>query len=265
MPPEHGPASGKAARVARAAGTVSAVSETSEPSRVCSLALVEAGMLESKASQPLTASDRLKRSFGARVWGGVIVATLLHLVVFAAWPSMEAAGRSAPGSDPTLIDLPPDVSIPDAPPEVARPAHPVLASDVELLDSTIPPNRWHDVPPEALPPPRDSSSPGSASDIAWVPWTVPPRLLNPEEVERALLRAYPTVLRDAGIGGSPVLFIRIDQRGAIEEVRVGESSGHESLDRAALQVADRMRFSPAQNRDQVVAVWLRLPVTFQVH
>ena len=36
------------------------------------------------------------------------------------------------------------------------------------------------------------------------------------------------------------------------------------LDEAALKVADVFRFSPALNRDRRVAVWIELPITFQV-
>jgi TonB family protein len=45
---------------------------------------------------------------------------------------------------------------------------------------------------------------------------------------------------------------------------VNETSGFEALDQAAANVATVMRFTPAQNRDQTVAVWVQVPIRFQV-
>ena len=49
-------------------------------------------------------------------------------------------------------------------------------------------------------------------------------------------------------------------------VRAGASvpSAHAQLNEAALVIADVMRFSPALNEDELVSVWIRLPITFEV-
>jgi protein TonB len=83
-------------------------------------------------------------------------------------------------------------------------------------------------------------------------------------VGRALEREYPPLLRDAGIGGTVVVYLFIDEEGTVQNTRVNQSSGHTSLDEAALRVGSVMRFSPAMNRDKKVPVWVSLPITFQV-
>lgn len=98
----------------------------------------------------------------------------------------------------------------------------------------------------------------------FTPMTVRPTLTNVEEVQRVLMREYPAVLRDAGIGGAPVLWLFIGTTGAVERTQVQESSGFDALDQAAANVASVMRFTPAQNRDQTVAVWVQIPIRFQV-
>ena len=98
----------------------------------------------------------------------------------------------------------------------------------------------------------------------FTPMTVRPQLQNVEEVQRVLMREYPAVLRDAGIGGAPVLWLFIGTSGTVENTRVYESSGFEALDAAAANVAAVMRFSPAYNRDQIVPVWVQIPIRFQV-
>ena len=107
-----------------------------------------------------------------------------------------------------------------------------------------------------------------AADISaaptFTPFTVAPALQNLQEVQRALVREYPTVLRDSGIGGTVTVWFFINEEGRVLDTRVDQSSGYQQLDDAALKVADVMRFSPALNRENRVQVWVSLPITFQV-
>ena len=94
--------------------------------------------------------------------------------------------------------------------------------------------------------------------------TVRPEIRNRSEVQAALMREYPPVLRDAGIGGQVVVWFFISEEGRVLNRRVSESSGHVALDEAALKVADVFRFTPALNRERIVPVWIQLPITFGV-
>ena len=82
-------------------------------------------------------------------------------------------------------------------------------------------------------------------------------------MERALEREYPPILRDAGIGGTVQVHFFIDEEGMVQRTLVAQTSGHASLDEAALRVANVFRFSPALNLDKIVPVWIAIPVTFQ--
>jgi TonB family protein len=99
---------------------------------------------------------------------------------------------------------------------------------------------------------------------SFTPMSVRPQLVNVEGVQQALLREYPATLRDAGIGGAPVIWIHINELGVVDGTRVYETSGYEALDRAAMNVALAMQFSPALNRDQRVPVWVQIPIRFRV-
>ncbi len=61
-----------------------------------------------------------------------------------------------------------------------------------------------------------------------------------------------------------VVWFFISEEGKVLDRRIAQSSGHLPLDEAALQVADVFKFSPALNRENIVQVWIRLPITFQV-
>lgn len=120
----------------------------------------------------------------------------------------------------------------------------VLGSQVSRLAAQAPPQ-----PPDGSPP---------------VTPTVRPTLVNVPDVQRALMAAYPVQLRDAGIGGAPQVWAHIDERGAVIDSRIYESSETEALDAAALEVARVMRFTPARNGDQPVAMWVVIPIRFSV-
>ena len=97
----------------------------------------------------------------------------------------------------------------------------------------------------------------------FIPYDVPPKLENPGEIRRLLERGYPAQLRDAGIEGTVILWIFVDEQGSVQKTEVKESSGYEVMDEAALSTAEKMRFAPAMNRDKATPVWLAQPITFR--
>jgi protein TonB len=211
-----------------------------------------------------TANDRFKEGFGSWFWGSIAAAALLHFAMFAFWPDQEAANIAFTSDEIETVDLPPEIEIPPPPEQIARPATPVV-SDVSIdEDITIAPTTFEMNPIENLPPPP-SPGEGDISDApVYTPFTVAPELKNRAAVTRALVRYYPPMLKDAGIGGTTTVWFFINAQGRVEKFQVNKSSGQKQLDEAALKVADIMEFSPALNRDQKVSVWVSVPVTFQV-
>jgi len=105
-------------------------------------------------------------------------------------------------------------------------------------------------------------NPDLSTKPTFTPWTVQPDVRNRDEVERALEREYPPLLRDAGIGGTVDVWFFIDEVGKVVRTQVDKSSGHQALDEAALEVARMIQFTPALNRGKAVPVWFTLPITF---
>jgi TonB family protein len=120
--------------------------------------------------------------------------------------------------------------------------------------------------PQPSAPQRAASAPAALRAIAdgptFTPMTTRPELRNTVEVQRALVRNYPPVLRDAGIGGAPTLWFLIDDEGTVVDTRISRASGYPALDEAAMAVARIMQFSPALNREQRVPVWVEIPIVF---
>ncbi len=212
-----------------------------------------------------TANDRFKRGFGNWFWGSLIAATFIHFGVFAFFPELKAEDMSINTDEVTTVDIIPEIEIPPPPQAIARPATPVVSAAAIDQDITIAPTTFEDNPIETLPPPpMPSSSDDLSSFRAFTPDMVRPALRNQAEVEQALKRYYPPLLRDAGVGGVVNVLFWIDETGRVVKYQVGQSSGYPQLDEAATQVADVMRFSPALNRDQPVRVVVQIPIRFQV-
>jgi TonB family protein len=112
---------------------------------------------------------------------------------------------------------------------------------------------------------RDNGVPAPEREIrtpSFTPFTHAPEVQNRAAVLRALEREYPPVLRDAGVGGTALLYFFIDAEGQVVDIRMHESSGHEALDAAALRIGEVFQFSSAMNREERVPVWIQIPITF---
>lgn len=110
-----------------------------------------------------------------------------------------------------------------------------------------------------------ADSSGAAAEAGESPRFVPrdrdPELANGPEVRRDLVRKSASLdLEDAG-RGSASLWLYVDRSGEVARVRFRESSGHEALDRAAMEVARAMEFEPATRGGEPVGVWMTRTVT----
>ena len=98
---------------------------------------------------------------------------------------------------------------------------------------------------------------------AVTPFTERPDLLNEAEVQEALENEYPPMLKESGIEGTVSVHFFVDTEGEVQRVIVAHTSGNQALDEAALRVAAVFKFTPALKLDEVVPVWISIPITFQ--
>ncbi len=209
-----------------------------------------------------TANERFKESFRSTVAIGIAAAVVAHFALFELFPRMQANELGAAVTELAAIELPPEVTIPPPPDQIARPATPrVAAAEIEE-DVTIAPTTFESNPVESLPPPPN------AADVtdrpSFIPYTQAPELRNKKEVLAFLKSTYPSLLKQAGVGGTVLLWLYIDDVGQVQRTVLAESSGYEQLDEAAKKVAERMHFRPAMNRDKTTAVWLAQSIDFSV-
>jgi protein TonB len=75
---------------------------------------------------------------------------------------------------------------------------------------------------------------------------------------------YPDSARRQGIEGEALLRFEVLTDGHVASVTVTRSAGHPDLDRAAVDAVKTWRFEPARRGEEKVAVWVTLPVRFQL-
>lgn len=82
-------------------------------------------------------------------------------------------------------------------------------------------------------------------------------LFNPKPV-------YPVLSRRLREQGVVKLRVHVTAEGTAGEVTLHASSGHERLDKAALDAVKRWRFRPVQQAGTPVAGWVIVPVQFEL-
>ena len=211
-----------------------------------------------------------------------VVSTTLHVIALAAmvWTT-QGSGVEEEMDEVTIVEMTQEFQPPPPPPPppVDQPQVQVQGfqtlSVPDIVPATIPPPgevafKASDFTGQGVQGGVDTGSKAEEAVVAigetpsFTPFTVAPTLRNREDVGRALEREYPPLLRDAGVGGKVEVWVRISDKGTVENVQVNQSSGHPALDEAALKVGQVMQFSPAMNRDKQVPVWVSIPITFQV-
>ncbi|HOX26097.1 MAG TPA: energy transducer TonB [Candidatus Krumholzibacteria bacterium] len=73
---------------------------------------------------------------------------------------------------------------------------------------------------------------------------------------------YPEAARLAGVEGTVVLHVHVDEQGRVRDVKVVE--GPELLRDPAIAAARTAIFRPATSDDRPIAVWVAMPVSFQL-
>ncbi len=218
------------------------------------------------------ANTSFKARSRAWLWAGLAAAVVVHFGVLAFGPPFTIVmDVSAPPAEMYALELvpPPEVAepepppvVPPPPPEDAAPPRPAR------LAQPVPVELVGDLAPDAFalaniaPPPPVEPNPDD--DATAVVFTVAPELTNRERIRSILLRRYPARLRNAGIEGTVLLQLWIDEQGEVTRHEVARSSGNGDLDRIAQEVIELMEFRPAYNLGKPVAVSVALPIVFEV-
>lgn len=211
------------------------------------------------------ANDRFQRGYWNLTAVCVLIATGVHLGMFAVNPRMSVHAMESAGEEIVAMTLPSEVRIPPPPQPIARPATPRVSAAPVADEVTIAPTTFEANPVENLPPPPAAAKTRAKEHTPfYVARDVEPRLLNGPEISRLLTQKYPGILCDAGIEGRVILWVFVDTDGDPADCLIHSSSGYPMLDEVAREVVTQMRFAPALHMDKPVAVWIAQPVIFSI-
>ena len=74
---------------------------------------------------------------------------------------------------------------------------------------------------------------------------------------------YPRIARRKGHQGTVILEVHVNREGRVEKMRVFQSSGYHSLDKAAMKSVKNWVFKPGKRGDKKIEMWVKVPVKFQ--
>lgn len=196
------------------------------------------------------------------------VSALLNGSLFLIWREFKVKPYAkVPEPTAVMIEDIPQTRQTKAPPASARPAVPVEVEGEEIpQDETIEITDldFDNVPVNLPAPPALNGLPDATDEIVEF-WhvEVEPKLIYPTtaEEEQEVLQ-WPEVARRAGIEGLVVLHLLVGKDGTVEEVKV--LKGPEIFRQAAVQAAQRFRFSPALQNDKPVRVWISQAIRFKL-
>lgn len=75
---------------------------------------------------------------------------------------------------------------------------------------------------------------------------------------------YPESARRKKAQGTSLLRLLVLDNGTVGEILVEQSAGHPDLDSAAVEAVKKWRFEPARDDGRPIAIWVRLPVRFEL-
>jgi periplasmic protein TonB len=187
---------------------------------------------------------------------GIIVVAGLHLVVI--WAVAVSLANGLLQKLPTelkaeVVQQPPpkDKLPPPPPPEMVKPPPPFVPPPDISIQNEAPVTNTITVQNQVATPPAQKPS----------GITAPASVGKPHECQHA----YPAIAVRLGQQGTVVLSLRITTDGDVKDVTVKESSGHDSLDNAAVSCAQSWHYKPAMENGQPVEVpWdARVPFKLQ--
>lgn len=206
--------------------------------------------------------------------GPLAAIVLLHLVLFYMLQS-GLLRKVAHAALPEVINIsfiappPPLKPSPPAPPKTVQLAHraPAIVPPLPVLTRapaepaiTVPQVQAAEAAPSLA-----AAAPAPATPAAQpAPAPAVPHTVSSVEYIRPPQPVYPAMSRRLGETGTVVLRILIGEKGQPEQVLVQKSSGSSSLDEAGRQAALRALFKPHLEDGKPVAVFVLVPLNFQL-
>ena len=119
-----------------------------------------------------------------------------------------------------------------------------------------------DKPAEQFTAPPTSTHAASVGE-EFVAYDTPPKPVGGFAAIQKNLR-YPEIARKAGIEGTVMVKMLVDESGEVVVTEIAESLGDNGCDEAAVEALKSVKWKPAMQKDKPVKVWVSIPVNFRL-
>lgn len=193
----------------------------------------------------------LRAQYSRAMEKSVTVALALFLLLFLAYPSVKVKPYERMKKQEIIeVENIPETHQQKVAPPPPRPSIPVESESEEVPEDVTIGETDLDLtqPPPPPPPPAPEQTEFVAYDKA-------------PQLTRLVKPIYPEIARKAGVEGTVILKIQVDEKGNVINAKVLKGLGA-GLDEAAIAAAMQCKFTPAMQRDKPVKVWVSYPVRF---
>jgi len=186
------------------------------------------------------------------VWGVMWMLEPVETMTLAEPMMMEVSMLNAPSPKPVIAPPKPPEPKKIPPKKVEKKKEPVLPKPLPMAENAIP-------TPSAQPQPVVDSRP--TENKAPVPETYTEANfkanygINPKPV-------YPQLAMSRGWEGKVLLRVSVSAEGAPLSVSLHQTSGHDSLDDAAIEAVEKWKFIPAKKGDKAVPSYVIVPINW---
>ena len=197
---------------------------------------------------------KFKQKYGKYFWTALLISFFSHVFFILAMPTISPELTIHEETTMEAFDLPPEVVIPPPPKPLAKPSIPMEAE--EEIDEDITIEETTPPPPDLIPEiPQVAENVGGEEFLLVA--EVWPKFKNRPRVPR-----MPSYIARARVDTVTRVEFYVTKNGDVNQNRtkVAVSSGYPELDELALEWAKKVKFHPALNRGEPVAVRVALPV-----
>lgn len=202
------------------------------------------------------ANAKFKKGYSRYLRNSLYAAIVIHFLIFYFTPPFEFKPYVLEEREFIAIETVSDFELPPPPKEVDQPVIPMAAEEGEEAQDAadVAPTSFDKI--ENLPPPPPPPSETAGKFYAFDERPVLVKSVSPR---------YPDLARQAGIEGTVLLRVVIDERGRVIDVTVLNSDVTDSMVRAAVAAVKQFRFKPAKQRMKPVKAAVAVPIRFKLN
>ncbi len=199
---------------------------------------------------------KFKKGYKRYLRNSLYTAIVLHFLGFYFSPQFEFKPYVLEEKEFVAIETTEEFVLPPPPKEVSQPVIPMAAEEGEEAQDAAEVAATSFDKIDNLPPPPPPESDKASKFFAF---DEPPVLI------KKVAPRYPELARQAGIDGTVMLRVLVNEKGKVIRVSVLHSDVTPAMDQAAMEAVKKFRFKPARQRMKPVKAFMAIPIVFRLH